>query len=42
MNKDAYESPDPEDLFNDTRMSFGGPIEGLRARMLCASPWGES
>ena len=30
------ERPDPEDMFNDTRMSFGDHIEDLRTHLLRA------
>ena len=30
MTKNDHETPDPEDLFSDSRMSFGDHIEDLR------------
>lgn len=36
MSNDHVEAPDPEDMFNDTRMSFGDHLEDLRAHLLRA------
>src|SRR5262245_54893137 len=36
MSKNITETPDPEDFFNDTRMSFGDHLEDLRTHLLRA------
>src|SRR6266404_1919153 len=36
MKKRPDASPDPEDMFNDTRMSFGDHLEDLRWHLLRA------
>src|ERR1044071_4677073 len=36
MSTYPNEAPDPEDMFNDTRMSFGDHIEDLRTHLLRA------
>jgi sec-independent protein translocase protein TatC len=36
MSTYPNEAPDPEDMFNDTRMSFGDHIEDLRAHLIRA------
>jgi sec-independent protein translocase protein TatC len=36
MANNEHERPDPEDMFNDTRMSFGDHIEELRTHLLRA------
>ncbi len=41
MNKNVNDSeaPDPEDMFNDTRMSFGDHLEELRKHLFRAIKW---
>src|SRR5450631_4125086 len=36
MNNNEIDQPDPEDMFKDSRMSFGDHIEDLRSHMLRA------
>lgn len=36
MSTNGYEAPDPEDMFADTRMSFGDHIEELRTHLIRA------
>jgi sec-independent protein translocase protein TatC len=36
MSTNGHEAPDPEDMFNDTRMSFGDHIEELRTHLIRA------